>query len=332
MRLDSYMAGVGLVAACAIVSVLGLLAVRRRFEPDVLKACHEVGGYLLSVVGTLYSLILGLIVVDAMSTFQQTQEKVVDEANALADIAIIARRLPEPDRSRIRGLTLRYAGLVVDAERMTMDTGRHLPEAQATALELVDAVLGVEPRSGGQANLQQAQADAALRFWNSRRERISIAQRGIPALKWLLLIVGGAMTVFFTYFFAIENLRVQAVMTAIVAILISANIYLVLMFGYPLSGDLHVDLSFFQDHIKIFGEGRMTGLGSNVETAGVGVEAIDDRRLVNLGAAGTGAGGPFGAVFDNLIGIGTVHCTNNGAFIMATPEVRCSPCPSVHPW
>jgi hypothetical protein len=45
----------------------------------------------------------------------------------------------------------------------------------------------------------------------------------------------------FTYAFTIERIRIQIAMTAMVAVVISLNLYLVLMFGHPYSGDLRID-------------------------------------------------------------------------------------------
>jgi hypothetical protein len=83
-------------------------------------------------------------------------------------------------------------------------------------------------------------------FWNSRRTRTITAGHGVPPLEWLVLIVGGAITVSFTYFFKLDHLMIQVCMTAMVAIMIALCLYLVLMFGYPYSGDLKIDPAGFQ--------------------------------------------------------------------------------------
>ncbi len=43
-----------------------------------------------------------------------------------------------------------------------------------------------------------------------------------------------------TYFLVLDDLRIQVALTAMVAVLIALNIFLILMFGYPFSGDLRV--------------------------------------------------------------------------------------------
>jgi hypothetical protein len=239
------MTGFLLVMASAGTAVLGMLAVRRTNEQRVLVACHEVGGYLLAVTGTLYAVLLGLIVVDAMSTFQEAHQTFVQESNALADIVLLARGTPGPQHQEMVRLAVEYAGLVTGPEWEAMDRGQISHEARGTALRLIEIVKRSEPRTESEKTIHDAQLEAAVQLWNCRRARTILAAQRIPTLKWFILIVGGVITVIFTYFFVIEHPKIQAAMTALVAILISLNIFLVMMFGYPFSGELRVDPTCF---------------------------------------------------------------------------------------
>jgi hypothetical protein len=69
---------------------------------------------------------------------------------------------------------------------------------------------------------------------------------------WLVLIVGGVFTIIFTYFFGVEKIRVQALMTLLVAMTLSLNVYLVFVFGNPMSTDLGVKPGPFQLDLLIF--------------------------------------------------------------------------------
>src|SRR3954470_23278872 len=108
MKIDSYVSGFLIVTASAVLSVFGLLAARRVLRSRDLLDCHDVGGYLLSVVGTLYAVILGLIVVDSMNTFQQARMTTEQESNALADVILLSNQLPAHERDEVRGLAQAY--------------------------------------------------------------------------------------------------------------------------------------------------------------------------------------------------------------------------------
>ena len=55
-----------------------------------LITAHDISGQYLSIVGTMYAVLLGLIVVDAMSRFQQAFLIVEEEANSLSELIYLA--------------------------------------------------------------------------------------------------------------------------------------------------------------------------------------------------------------------------------------------------
>jgi hypothetical protein len=60
------------------------------------------------------------------------------------------------------------------------------------------------------------------------------------------------VTVTFTYFFRLDSFKVQLTLTGLVALLIALNLYLVVLFSNPFSGDLHVEPEPFQRDLGIF--------------------------------------------------------------------------------
>jgi hypothetical protein len=244
--LDSYLSGVFLIGVAILTSVAGLVVVRRVLHTRNLISSHDVGGYLLSVVGTMYAVILGLIVVDAMGRFQEARQATEHEANALANIALLAKQFPRDRRVRTEALVLAYIDRVVEDEWPIMDQGRHAPAARRAAFDLIDGVSAFEPRTEKEQALYDAQLGALCEFWKCRRDRMNVAEHGIPPLEWVVLIVGGVLTISFTYFFKLEHLKIQIIMTAMVATIIALCLFLVLMFGYPYSGELKIDPAGFK--------------------------------------------------------------------------------------
>jgi hypothetical protein len=238
--MDNYVVATVLVVLGTAAGVLGLLTVRRWLGAGMLAQSHDVAGSLLSVVGTLYAVLLGLVVVDSLEDFEEAREATIQEENALVNLVLLSRRLPEAKGEEIRRLASSYARLVVEREWAAMDEGRTDPEAHRAALALVRAVLDFEPVGEGEKAVYPAGIDAAMQLWNSRHARAVGCATGIPPLEWAVLILGGVVTVAFTYFFVVDNLRLQVVMTALVALSISLNVVLVMMFGYPYSGGVRI--------------------------------------------------------------------------------------------
>ncbi|MBY0548832.1 MAG: hypothetical protein K2W95_16290 [Candidatus Obscuribacterales bacterium] len=69
---------------------------------------------------------------------------------------------------------------------------------------------------------------------------------------WIILIPGGSFTVIFTYFFAAKNLKVQLLMTTMVALTPALNVLLVFLYGSPFSGALAVKPDAFKLNMQMF--------------------------------------------------------------------------------
>jgi hypothetical protein len=216
------------------------MAARKGLGTRTLARHHDVAGSLLSVVGTLYAVLLGLVVVDSMEDFEEARHATVEEENALANLVLLSHRLPEPKGGQIRRMAAEYGLLVVEREWPAMDRGHTDPRTHRAAVTLVRAALDFQPATEGEKAVYPAMIGAATELWNSRHTRAVGCTEGISPLVWFALILGGIVTVAFTYFFVVEDLRLQMVMTALVALSISLNIVLVMMFGYPYSGGVRI--------------------------------------------------------------------------------------------
>ncbi|MFN8659252.1 MAG: hypothetical protein U0105_23165 [Candidatus Obscuribacterales bacterium] len=84
---------IGMVAVVVAtgLSVAGMLIVRKRVGVATLITYHEVAGYLLSVVGTLYAVLLGFIIVEAMQHIQDLRVLAEDEASGVAHFSPLQR-------------------------------------------------------------------------------------------------------------------------------------------------------------------------------------------------------------------------------------------------
>ncbi|MFM8379025.1 MAG: hypothetical protein ACKOB1_06820 [Planctomycetia bacterium] len=241
---------VGIVASLVLVAV-----VRSLFEKEILQQAHDITGNLLSVVGTLYAVLLGLIVVDSLVHFEHAVDVVQKESNTLADIFLLAGRLPDAPRERVRETCRAYAHKVVEDEWPQMAEGSASMEARKLAFELAKSLDGFEPATESEKAVFPMLLEQMRQLWDYRRERIGTAEYGVPAVEWFVLVVGGAVTVLFAGLFRTQSVSLQRFLTALAALLIGLNLYLVALFGYPFSGELTVSSRPFQVDIAIF-EGR----------------------------------------------------------------------------
>jgi undecaprenyl pyrophosphate phosphatase UppP len=252
MAIDSYPVGALLVLLTAALAVGGLFLLRKCVSYVAVRNSHEVAGYLLSIVGTMYAVLVGLVVVDSMAKFQEARNNVQSEANAVADVFLLSEKFSPEKEKQIKQLCIHYVQRVIDFEWKEMDDGNIDMECRRTAISLLRAVEDFEPKTQSQQAIYPIAVTQVCQLWDCRRARTNSAQSGVPGEEWLVLLVGGVVTIIFVCFFNLKHAALQTAMTAMVAVLISLNLLLVLWFGYPFSGDRKVHPDAFRVDERIF--------------------------------------------------------------------------------
>ena len=249
---QSYGFGSFLIILFVAASVGGVFFTRKRIALDRLKYYHDVSGNIFGVAGTLYAVLLGLVVVDAMETFSTARMTVEKESDALANMYILASRLPPEKAQAFQSLCVSYAHEVVEREWPMMDHGKSDPEARNLTYLFFHEIADVEPTTENLKAVYPLLLEQGMELRDQRRMRTTIATHGLPVIEWIVLCLGAIVTVTFTYFFRLDSFKVQLTLTGLVALLIALNMYLVVLFGNPFSGDLHVETEPFQTDLEIF--------------------------------------------------------------------------------
>ena len=252
MEVHGYRNGVLIILGGIVASLILVAVARKLYAKEKLHQAHDLTGNLLSIVGTLYAVLLGLVVVDALVRFEKAVDVVQQESNSLADLFLLTEKLPEPQKTAIRERCKTYARQLIDDEWPLMAKGQASVAARRTAIALSHALHGFEPVTESQKAIYPMLLDKIRQVWDCRRERIGTAQAGIPLVEWVALIVGGAVTILFGGLFSTQSVSLQRFLTTLTALIIGLNMYLVSLFGYPFSGELTVSSRPFATDIAMF--------------------------------------------------------------------------------
>lgn len=250
----TFLIGVLIAALAALFSILGMLYVRKKVGVARLASLHEVSGDMLSVVGTLYAVLLGFVVVDAMTHMQEMRITVEQEANAAANIYLVSEGLPSAMAKRMQDHCKEYVNVVTDVEWEAMKDGQAHDEAHELTWKMWREATKFQCDSEGLGAVKDRLLEELSNLSDNRRTRLVMAKHGVAPTMWFFLIIGGVFTVIFTYFFGLESTRAQAIMTGLIAITLSLNLFLVYLFGYPFRGDVAVYPDAFTLDKRIFRE------------------------------------------------------------------------------
>jgi protein-S-isoprenylcysteine O-methyltransferase Ste14 len=251
--------GVLTVCAVALVAVLGLEAVRRLVPAKLRQEHNDVAGFIYAVVGVIYAVLLALVVIAVWEEHEAARATAREEANGLADVFWLAHSLPEPEGPRIQGLARSYATVVAEEEWELMARGEgSSPEAWALMDEMRLGAQGIEVRTPAEQVLFGHALERVDALADARRARMVEAEEGIPAVLWAVLVLGGAITVGFTYLFGLENTWSHRLMVGAVAGLIGLVLFTIGSLEYPFSGGTRVGPEAFELVLNRF---ETSGLG-----------------------------------------------------------------------
>lgn len=232
---------IAVTVVTTLMSLAGLYLVRKKVGLESLKECHEVAGYLLSIIGTLYAVLLGFIVVDSLAKFDRARVLIEEEASGVANVFFLADNFPQKERHQIHVHCVRYIDAVLEEEWETMKDGNPSPRAINEMRELWLVISKFEPKSQNNQSLWEAMLQSMGEIGTSRRLRIITAKYGLSNVMAAVLMIGATTTIAFTYFFGLEKLKAQMMMTALVSITLSLNVCLVLLYGYPFQRGMQVE-------------------------------------------------------------------------------------------
>jgi protein-S-isoprenylcysteine O-methyltransferase Ste14 len=252
----------GVITVCAVmlVAVAGLVAVQRLVPAPIRQEHNDVAGFIYAVVGVIYAVLLALMVIAVWEEHETAKATVREEANELADVFWLARRLPEPEGPRIQGLARSYARVVAEEEWEAMARGGgSSPEAWALMDEMRLGMQNLEVDARSEQVLFEHGLDRIDALADARRSRMVGAEEGVPGVLWAVLVFGGVITVGFTYLFGLENTWSHRLMVAAVAGLIALVLFTVGSLEYPFSGGTRVGPEAFELVLRRF---EASGLGN----------------------------------------------------------------------
>lgn len=193
------------VALAVAVTLGAVLLVRRTVARQYLSE-HGPLGALYATFGVMYSVLIASTVVSVWERYETAEATVLAESNAIFDLNRLAEGFPDDVRDKLQRHALAYADAVAATEWPAMaDHTAPSPEAGAAIVALYRAYVQLENASVRTDPLYTASLDQLDKLDDARGERLSLSKRGLPPPLWTALILGGILTVVFTFLLATES-------------------------------------------------------------------------------------------------------------------------------
>ena len=224
------------IVALAAAAAIGVLLLVRRRAPD--GGHYNDGDRAAGVFGVLatgFAVILGLVVVLAFTSYDESRTGAETEAITVAQQFEVANLLPQPQGRRLAGELVCYARSVVYQEWPRMQSGIEMSDTNPWGFRLYRTLRGIEPRTAAEQAAYAKWLDQRLDREAARNTRLHGATGVIPAPLWIVLAVSALLIVGFMLVFADsgEHAVVQATFVGSVVVVIVGTLLLIRFLDDP---------------------------------------------------------------------------------------------------
>jgi hypothetical protein len=218
-------------------SLGGLVLLRKKLHPALLAKSHDVAGFYTGIIGVLYTVIVAYCMVSVWEDYTDAEANMGRESNAIADMYRSSPAFADSFGMELRNHLHRYTDAVINDEwkelgPATQPAGKALFHFNA----LYSHVNSYQPVTAAN-NTNYANLLTNLnKLSDARRTRMQDGSSSMPAGIWAILFAGALITMVFTWFFRVDNFRLQAIMIGLIAAIISLTLYIIILFSFPFSG------------------------------------------------------------------------------------------------
>ena len=190
------------VAAAASLAIAAMLLVRRRAPDGSYFNDGDRASGVFGVLATGFAVLLGLVVVLAFTSYDESRAGAETEALTLAQQYEVAHLLPAASGRRLAAELICYGRSVVHQEWPRMQDGTQTDAMNPWGVALFRTLRTIDPRTASEQAAYSKWLDQRLDREAARSARIHGAVGVIPAPLWLVLFVIAALIIGYMLFFA----------------------------------------------------------------------------------------------------------------------------------
>jgi Protein of unknown function (DUF4239) len=207
---------------------------------------NDIVSFFFASLGVFYGLALGLIAVATWENYTEIDGVVSKEAAAAVSLYRDLDGYPQPLRGKVETMMRDYTRVVIEKEWPAHKQGVALEDGDALLESLENEVMNFEPAKEREKIVQAEVLQSLDTMLEQRRLRLQAVSTGLPAALWSVVLIGALLNGLLTYLFWVENLRLHAILDAILAIFIALLIFLTAAMDNPFRGQFSVSSDAFK--------------------------------------------------------------------------------------
>lgn len=236
-------------AGSAVIALLGLFAAKKFLKPIDLRENGELLLAMVTIIGTLVSILLGLLTSSSVDDYHLLESSANFEATSISEIFSYARGLPEKQKTTLQNLCISYCTEVASKEWPAMRHGEVDESVTDICTKLNDVIITFSPANVGEETVQQAMVRSLSDLRQNRERRLlSLHSKWMRQLLPLLVMCVVILMTFCYLYLKREKQAsmVHALLVCLVAIALGTNVGVIFLLNRPFSGDWMIQPEAFE--------------------------------------------------------------------------------------
>lgn len=236
------------IVSFSVFCCLGAFFFNDRFEKylGLTKEHNEIIAIFLSISGVLYGVTLGLLAVGTFENFNEVEDKVQNEASALAGIYRDVNML-EGDPDKLLPTSLKkYTKYVIEEAWPSQRKGLIAKGGTKIINDFQLLLSNYKPVNEKDFIVFGEVFDQYNVLIEKRRLRLNAVNTNLPGTIYLILFIGAFVNIIFTWLLVIKNKKLDYIINTLIGILLGSLIFLIASMDNPFRGEYSVGSESFE--------------------------------------------------------------------------------------
>jgi hypothetical protein len=251
--LPLWLSGLLVVGLPTVLAMAGPVLVRRYAPLERLATNNEVAGFKFAAVAVLYAVLLAFAVIVVWERFSEAESNVAKGAGAAATIYQLSQGISGEPGIALRAALTNYLKVTISDDWPAMERGHASRSAREALDSVYQALLTFDSPERRDTALVSQILHELDTITETRRARLAAAEGLVPGVIWPVLFGGAVVTIAYTFFFGMENLRAQALMTGMLAVIIFSGLLTAIVIDMPFKGVVKVHPDALAEVLADFG-------------------------------------------------------------------------------
>ena len=233
-----------IVAFIEVAALIGLVLVRRYLIPRLHyhDGANDAVSGTVQAIGVFYGITVGLIAVGVWNTYSNASELVSREATAIGALYRDVSGYPSPLREELRAELREYTVFVIEQAWPAQRRGEGQRIASGTLLldEFQHKLHAFQPANTSQSVLHGETLRAYNNLIEYRNLRIDAVGGGLSKVMWAVIWVGAAISIGIAYFFNIPDIKLHAILVALMGGFLAMVLFMIIINDKPFYGVVSV--------------------------------------------------------------------------------------------